>query len=101
MTQDIDKLVAELQAIATYHAGPLGPEDRTEWKAADALATIAKRLEEAEAAIRPFADVADTEDEVGRDDPDDDRVFIVQAYGCQLADMTSEHFRAARRWLEG
>lgn len=33
-------LVAELRSIATYHAGPLGPEVRAEWKAADRIEAL-------------------------------------------------------------
>lgn len=59
------------------------------------------QLAEAGKALEPFADIADTEDEVGRDSPDDDRVWVVQAHGCRLGDLTVEHFRAARRVLTG
>lgn len=55
-----------------------------------------KREAELVKALEPFADIADIEDEVGRDDPDDDRVWVSQAYGCQLAELTIEEFRAAR-----
>lgn len=64
-----------------------------------ALAERDARIAELEAALEPFAQVADVEDEVGRDDPGDDRVLVVQAYGCQLADLTVEDFRRARAAL--
>lgn len=64
-----------------------------------ALAEKDARIAELEAALKPFAQVADVEDEVGRDDPGDDRIWVVQAYGCQLADLTVEDFRRARAAL--
>lgn len=47
-------------------------------------------------ALEPFATAADTEDEVGREYPDDDRIWLVQAYGCQLADLTVSDLHRAR-----
>ena len=73
----------------------------TAGEAAAEILRLRERLAEAEKVMEPFAGVADTEDEVGRNDPEDDRVWVVQAYGCQLADLTVEDFRAARRWMEG
>lgn len=60
------------------------------------ILALLDRIESAERALEPFVVVADAEDEAGRDDPDDDRIWVVQAYGCQLADFTIEDFRAAR-----
>lgn len=62
MTQDIDKLVARLRELDLRIGSPIALE------AADALATLAKRLEEAEAVIRPFARIADAEDFAGTKD---------------------------------
>lgn len=66
-------------------------------KAAIARAERAERLlAEAKMALEPFADIADTEEEVGREDQEDERVLIVQAGGCQIGALDVSHFRAAR-----
>lgn len=59
-------------------------------------AAQAERMARLEEALKPFAYVADVEDEAGRDDPDDDRIWVVQAHGCQLAEFTIDDFRRAR-----
>jgi hypothetical protein len=73
----------------------------------DALSEATRQRDEALAALKgarealePFSEVAETEEEVGRDDPDDDRILIVQTHGCQLAELTVEHFRRAKSVLE-
>jgi hypothetical protein len=53
-------------------------------------------VEEAKRVLEPFSDAATTDEEVGRCDPEDDRILIVQAHGCQLAELSADHFRAAR-----
>jgi hypothetical protein len=58
-------------------------------------ALIAKLTE----ALEPFAAITDIEEEVGRDDPDDDRILIVQAHGCLLTELEIEDFRRARAAL--
>ena len=59
------------------------------------------RVRELEGALKPFEDIADTDEEVGRCDPEDGRVLIVQAHGCQLAELDIEDFRAVRTILTG
>lgn len=59
-----------------------------------------RRIAEMEEALQPFADIVDTIDEVGRADETDDRVNVVQAYGCLLAELTEDHFRAAAAALQ-
>jgi len=66
----------------------------------DRIEQLERENAEMREALKLFAQVADVEDEVGRDDPDDDRIWIVQAYGCHLADLTVEDFRRARRLAE-
>lgn len=96
--------VGALSRIATALAAKDAERSRT----FDLLKLEQDRAERAEAALaearkalEPFAGIADTEDAVGRDDPDDDRVWVVQAHGCQIGDLTIEDFRAARRALTG
>lgn len=66
-----------------------------------ALLDELSRLREVErklrAALEPFVDIAEIEDEVGREDPEDDRIWVVQAHGCQLAELSVEDFKAAAR----
>jgi hypothetical protein len=58
------------------------------------------QLTEANKALEPFAQIADAEDEIGREDPDDDRVWIEQANGYRIGGLSVEDFRAARRARE-
>lgn len=66
---------------------------------ASTLRALSVRNGELERALEPFAAIADTEDEVGRDDPDDDRIWVVQAHGCQIGDLTIEDLARARSAL--
>jgi hypothetical protein len=66
------------------------------WK--DRSATLEKALAEA---LEPFAAIAELEDDAGRDDPEDDRIWVVQAFGCQLAELTIEDFRRAAALSNG
>jgi len=77
-----------------WYRNPDGPE------AADEIARLRAENEALREALKPFAGVADTLDEVGRAYEDDDRVNIVQAYGCLLAEMTEGDFRRARLALQ-
>jgi hypothetical protein len=66
----------------------------------DRIAALEARLAKAVEALEPFAGIADTLDEVGRTYEDDDRVNVVQAAGCQLAELTEDHFRRARAAIQ-
>lgn len=55
-----------------------------------------ERVRALRAALEPFAEVADINEECGREHPDDDRIWIVQAYGCQLAELSDGDFCRAR-----
>lgn len=64
------------------------------------LARLRAARDEALEVVKPLVDAADANDEAGHDDPDEDRIWIVQAYGCQIADLTIADLRAARRFYE-
>lgn len=68
----------------------MNADDRDAWRA-EAIARIE--------ALEPFALIADTIDEVGRDDSDDDRILVAQTHGCALAELTEDDFRRARAAL--
>lgn len=69
-------------------------------EAADEITRLNALIEEAREVVEPFANVAETIEDIAQIDEDDDRIWIVQAYGCRLAELTEEHFHAASRWLE-
>jgi hypothetical protein len=91
---DVDALAQEIRRVDgsnSLGAGAL----------AEALMPfIAKQQADMARALEPFAYIADVEDQVGRDDPEDDRIWVVQAHGCQLDELTIGDFRAARDALE-
>lgn len=91
---ELEELDKQSQCLLEAERALIGKQDKR-------ILALEARLKEAERVIAPFAEVADIEDSVGRDDPDDDRIQIVQAYGCMLSEMTVEDFRAARTWMEG
>jgi len=64
-------------------------------RAALAAAPVGVKVKAREV-LEPFADIATTDEEVGRCDPDDDRILVVQAHGCQLAELSAEALRRAR-----
>lgn len=68
--------------------------------ALDRLEALEAWKAEAMEALRLLADAADANDDAGQDDPDEDRIWIVQAYGCRIADITIDELRAARRLVE-
>lgn len=63
---------------------------------AEARLSEATRL--AVEALEPFAGAADTEDEFARED--DNRIWIVQAYGIQLSEIDADDLRRARATLD-
>lgn len=91
---DVDALAQEIRRVDgsnSLGAGAL----------AEALMPfIAKHQAKMAAALEPFAFIADTEDEIGRDDPDDDRIWVTQAHGCQIGELTISHFHDAREAME-
>lgn len=84
--RELEEELAQLRVVANYNREQAEKAERA--------------LAEARKALEPFAQIADVEDEVGRE-YEDDRVWVVQAYGCQIGDLTVEDFRAARRAYEG
>lgn len=84
--RELEAELAQLRVVANYNREQAEKAERA--------------LAEARKALEPFAQIADVEDEVGRE-YEDDRVWVVQAYGCQIGDLTVEDFRAARRAYEG
>lgn len=59
------------------------------------------KVADLEGALQPFAYALETHEEVGRPYADDDRINIVQAYGCLLAELDESHFYQARQALAG
>jgi hypothetical protein len=106
MTDDLERLINDLRGpdfwqAFTHGGGALSDrQSSAPFRAADAIARLRAENEALREALGPFAGVADTLDEVGRAYEDDDRVNIVQAYGCLLAEMTEDEFRRARQALQ-
>jgi hypothetical protein len=90
-------LVAELRSIATYHAGPLGPETRAEWKAADRIEALEARLAETMEALRRFGALAHSEYD---DVPNVVGVSLTFDNGEELGAIPFGDLRAARRLVE-
>jgi len=97
MTQDIDKLVARAKEVAaqreTISHDAYGAQKalRLLNERDELIATLAKRLEEAEAVIRPFAEAA-----ASYDPPEGDDQHTAWAHDFPIGSL-----RAARRWMEG
>lgn len=89
-TQDIDKLVARVNRMAAGNPYESGDFLRS---VSDTLATLTKRLEEAEAVIRPFARASD-------------KLHTGYDAGIAAGDHPMSHvfvadLRAAAHWMEG
>jgi len=95
MTRDIDKLVERVNRMAAGNPYESGDFLRS---VSDALATLAKRLEEAEKVIRPFAALAHAEYD---DVPNVVGVSLTFDNGEELGALPFGDLRAARRWMEG
>ncbi len=101
MTQDIEGRITNYLAsggLFSPEMMPQGPARDLLIDCRDTLATLTKRLEEAEAVIRPFAKFAgDLSVPKNR--------FFLQLLVCPEGDDHPEnygsHFQRARRWLEG
>jgi len=64
--------------------------------AAAMIAAQAEEIARLREALEPFRDIADIDDDTGRDDASDDRILVVQAYGCQLDELTKADFVRVR-----
>lgn len=94
---DVAADMLESTAFRTSLIGRLTAEN------ASLLATIAAdraRIAGLENVLEPFAGIAETIDDVARADEDDDRIWVVQAYGCRLAELTEDDFRKAAAFLQ-
>jgi len=104
MTDDLERRLRAVESsglpsmekgvTTCWYRNPDGPD------AADAIARLRAENEALREALEPFAAVADTVDETGRTYEDDDRINIVQAFGCLLAEVTEDEFRRARQALQ-